>query len=102
MATSIGRQVDENNVVYLYFNDGAVQEQFMYAIENLKVLARASPEDKMIIAMGLKGMNKKIAVIGDGMNDVDSFQIADVSFAMGSSCSYARHHASMVLVEDNF
>jgi len=47
-------------------------------------------------------MNKKLAVIGDGMNDVDSFEIADVSFAMGSSCSYVRHHASMVLVEDNF
>jgi len=102
MATSIGRQVDENYVEQLYFTNSAIQEQFINTIENLKVLARASPEDKMIIAMGLKGMNKKIAVIGDGMNDVESFQIADVSFAMGSSCSYARHHASMVLVEDNF
>lgn len=47
-------------------------------------------------------MGKKVAVVGDGLNDVESFKIADVSFAMGSSSSVARHNASMVLVNDDF
>jgi len=79
-----------------------VQDRFNQAIDDLKVLARATPDDKKMIAEGLKRMGKKIAVVGDGMNDVETFPIADVSFAMGSSCSFARHHASMVLVEDDF
>lgn len=93
---------DENNFNVYSFRNGAVQEKFEQVIDSLKVLARSTPEDKRIIAVGLKGMGKKVAVVGDGLNDIESFHIADVSFAMGSSSSVARHNASMVLVNDDF
>lgn len=47
-----------------------MQEKFEQVIDSLKVLARSTPEDKRIIAVGLKGMGKKVAVVGDGLNDI--------------------------------
>ncbi len=61
---------DENNVNVYSFRNGAVQEKFEQVIDSLKVLARSTPEDKRIIAVGLKGMGKKVAVVGDGLNDI--------------------------------
>lgn len=77
-------------------------QAFIQVIDNLKVIARADPIDKDIIASGLKNMERKVIVVGEGLNDVEALETADVSFAMGSGCSLAKKSANMVLVEDNF
>ena len=71
-------------------------------IENLKVIARADPIDKDIIASGLKKMERKVIVVGDSLNDIEALETADVSFAMSSGCSLAKQSANMVLCHDNF
>ena len=87
------------------------QEEFNRIIENLKVIGRARPEDKQRLIAGLKGMNqneedasqwRRVAVIGEGINDVRAFKTADVSFALQSGTSIARNNASMVLRTDDF
>lgn len=77
-------------------------QAFRQVIEHLKVIARADPIDKDIVASGLKLMERKVVVVGDGLNDVEALETADVSFAMGSGCSLAKQSANMVLIEDNF
>lgn len=47
-------------------------------------------------------MEKQVAVIGDGINDVNSFKVADVRFASQSSCSFIKSKASMILLNDDF
>jgi magnesium-transporting ATPase (P-type) len=47
-------------------------------------------------------MKRKVAVIGEGLNDVQAFDQADVFFAMGSGKSVAHKKASMVLLYNNF
>lgn len=47
-------------------------------------------------------MNKKVAVVGDGINDVEVFQQADASFAMNNGCDLAKNNASFVLANDDF
>jgi len=47
-------------------------------------------------------MNKKVAVTGDGLNDVESLQGADVGLAMGSSVSVAKEAASIILTDSDF
>ena len=87
------------------------QEEFKRIIANLKVIGRARPEDKQRLIAGLKGMNqneedasewRRVAVIGEGINDVRAFKTADVSFALQSGTSIARNNASMVLRTDDF
>lgn len=87
------------------------QDEFNRIIQTLKVIGRARPEDKRRLIAGLKGMNagvedasqhRRVAVIGEGINDVSAFRTADVSFALQSGTSIARNNASMVLRTDDF
>ena len=63
------------------------QDEFNRIIQNLRVIGRATPADKQRLVAGLKGMvsigeNHSVAVVGEGINDVDAFKVADVSFAL--------------------
>ena len=80
----------------------ANQQAFEQAIDTLLVIGRADPYDKQVIAAGLQLMGRKVAVIGEGLNDITAFESADVSFAMGSGKSIARNKASMVLLDNDF
>jgi Ca2+ transporting ATPase len=72
-------------------------------MQDLKVIARATPEDKILLTVGLQAINgNKVAIIGESINDIPAFKQADVSFAMGSGSSIARNNASIVLATDEF
>ena len=75
------------------------------------MIGRANPETKRRLIAGLKGMNeneedaskhRRVAVVGEGINDVKAFRTADVSFALQSGTSIARNNASMILRTDDF
>lgn len=66
------------------------------------VIARASPEDKQLVANCLKDGGKKVVVVGDGMNDVNAICQADVGFAMGDGRTMARDAAKMILATNEF
>jgi P-type E1-E2 ATPase len=76
--------------------------EFDAIIENLKVLARATPLDKEILIRGLKFRNKLVAVTGDGISDVKCLQTANVGLAMGSGCSVAKEAADIIITDDDF
>lgn len=68
----------------------------------LKVIARATSYDKYLLVIGLKDLGRTVATIGEGLNDLDALQNADVGFAMGSGVSFAKDNCDMILVNDNF
>lgn len=71
--------------------------------KDLKVLARATPEDKYILVSGLIEQGNVVAVTGDGTNDAPALKKADVGFAMGISGSdMAKDAADIILIDDNF
>ncbi|KAM5372533.1 hypothetical protein ACJZ2D_007433 [Fusarium nematophilum] len=72
-------------------------------IPRLQVLARSSPEDKLLLVSHLKRMNETVAVTGDGTNDALALKAADVGFAMGmQGTEVAKEAASIILLDDNF
>jgi magnesium-transporting ATPase (P-type) len=98
---------DESTITYSLTN----QQGFNQIIGNLKVIGRAEPEDKLRLIAGLKGMNdnddnfdsfKRVACVGEGINDIEAFEAADVSFAVQDGTSYARNKASMILLTNDF
>lgn len=68
---------------------------------NIRVIARAKPEDKQLLAVGLKEMKMTVALTGEGINDLKGLQISDVGFSMGSGVSAAKNASQMILVDDN-
>jgi magnesium-transporting ATPase (P-type) len=78
------------------------KNEFKQISNKLRVIGRAIPYDKHLLVVGLKELDKAVAVTGDGINDVDALRSASVGFAMGSGCSVAKDAADMVLMDDNF
>jgi magnesium-transporting ATPase (P-type) len=68
---------------------------------NLKVIARANPEDKLILSVGLMDLGHTVAVTGEGINDVPALENSHVGFCMGSGVSAAKQASKMILVDDN-
>ena len=58
-------------------------EIFSKVVKELRVLARATPEDKYTLVTGLINLGNVVAVTGDGSNDGPALKRADVGFAMG-------------------
>jgi P-type Ca2+ transporter type 2C len=72
-------------------------------IPRLQVLARSSPEDKVLLVTRLREMKETVAVTGDGTNDALALKAADVGFAMGmQGTEVAKEAASIILLDDNF
>jgi Ca2+-transporting ATPase len=75
---------------------------FKEIIANLRVLARATAADKLLLVTGLKALGKCVSVTGDGINDVVALERADVGLAMGSGCSAAKESSDIILTDDDF
>jgi Ca2+-transporting ATPase len=79
-------------------------DELALKLPHLKVLARASPEDKQKLVVRLKGVGEVVAYAGDGTNDALAMSAADVSFAMGgvTGTEVARQASSIILLTDDF
>jgi Ca2+-transporting ATPase len=47
-------------------------------------------------------LDQVVAVTGDGINDVEALQSADVGLAMGSGCTAARYASDLILTDNDF
>ena len=55
-------------------------------IKSVKVIARATDEDKNLIVGAIEKAGGFILMSGDGINDTEALQMANVGVSMGSSC----------------
>lgn len=77
-------------------------KKFEQEIAGVKVIARSNPQDKLVVCQLLQDLGKQVAVIGDGINDIEAFKVSHVSFAMGSGTALTKEKASMVLTNSDF
>lgn len=78
-------------------------ENFKLVRDQLRVLARSSPDDKYLMTTGLKKLDHVVAMTGDGTNDAPALKKADIGFAMGiAGTEVAKEASGIILLDDNF
>lgn len=77
-------------------------ESIQDAVTKYTVFGRVKPEQKQLLVTALQKNKLKVAMTGDGVNDILAMKKADCSIAMGSGSDAARQAAQVVLLDSDF
>lgn len=77
-------------------------EELEKVAETCNVFGRVTPVQKKKLVLALKAKGHKVAMTGDGVNDVLALKEADCSVAMASGSEAARNVSQLVLTDNDF
>ena len=102
-AAAIVRALRERGITEVVLLSGDTDDSTRRVADALGVRewrARMSPEQKADYVRALKKRGRRVAVVGDGVNDSVAFALADLSIAMGGGADMARANSDVVLLDD--
>ena len=71
-------------------------------VSEYDIFGRVTPSQKKELVLALKRLGHKVAMTGDGVNDVLSLKEADCSIALASGSDAARNVSELVLLDSDF
>lgn len=95
-------QTFQASVVSVAAGTLATDAEFKRAIDNYTVFGRVKPEQKKQVVEALKAKGLRVAMTGDGVNDILAMKEADCSIAMGAGSDATMQAAQVVLLDSDF
>lgn len=100
--SEVSKRVGVENAGNYISLEGLSEQQVIDAATKYSVFGRVSPEQKCILVKALKAKGHKVAMTGDGVNDILALKEADCSIAMASGSEATRNVSHLVLLDSNF
>lgn len=92
----------KNSEFYIDATTLSSKEDIFHAVKRYTVFGRVKPEQKKQIVEALQEQKLKVAMTGDGINDILAMKEADCSIAMGTGSDAAREASQVVLMDSDF
>ncbi|WMV47818.1 hypothetical protein MTR67_041203 [Solanum verrucosum] len=97
------QEVDEGAVIEGEEFRNLTDEERMERIEKMRVMARSSPFDKLLMVQCLRKKGHVVVVTGDGTNDAPALKEADIGLSMGiQGTEVAKESSDIVILDANF
>ena len=93
------RKLNQAELILLSGDNQRVAEATVAGLEFAKVQGNFLPEDKASYIQQLRMKGRRVAFVGDGINDSPALAAANVGIAMGSGTDVAIETADIVLVQ---
>lgn len=91
----------ENTNLYIDMSE-IPDESISRVAARFTVFGRVTPKQKKLLVAALQKEGHKVAMTGDGVNDLLAMRQADCSAAMGAGCDAAKQTAQLVLLGSDF
>ena len=94
----------QSHGVEVYMMSGDKEEAARYWAEKAGIRyyqSKVLPQDKENLVRRLQQSGKRVAMVGDGINDTQALALADVSIAMGRGTDVAMDMAQVTLMSDD-
>lgn len=95
------RQAGVSRIVILTGDHDGVARRVATSVGVTEWQSRLLPEDKFDAIRTMRASGRRVAMVGDGINDASALAVADVGFAMGAGSDVAVETADVALASDD-